>query len=200
MLSTYILSRAGRNQPRGKRVSRGVYARWPVFLVALLASGCGQGRAEQASATSSAAPSLPQAVLDKIAAARHPTPSPLPPGGVRYDGFGIDSLPAPANAVATTTILAAMNSVIAAGWGGNLSPGVPDAELRVVTDGDFGVTPVEGGVIQTHYKNRLAWVLTYHNSVGTLRGPRQFSPSATCEFIAIVDAGSASALDAIQRC
>jgi hypothetical protein len=201
MHSTFIPSRiAGMDLPTRKWVIRGVRAGSPVLLVALFASACGQGRAQQVSATSSAAPSVPQVVRDKLAAAGHPTPSPLPAGGVRYDGFGIDSLPAPAGAVATVSISDAMKSVAVAGWGGNLSPGIPDAELRVVTDGDFGVTPIAGGVIDTHYKNRLAWVLTYHNSTGMPRGPRPSSPSASCEFIAIVDAGNADALDAIQRC
>lgn len=175
---------------------------WPFLFVALLVSACAEGRPLEMGTTSSATPSstVPQMVQDKLAAAGRPTLSPLPPGGVRYEGFDIDSLPAPPNAVPTVSVSDAVQSLIAAGWGGNLSPGAPDAEVRVVTDGDFGVTPVAGGIIKTHYKNRLAWVLTYHNSQPMPRGPGRSSPSATCEFIAIVDAGNADALDAIQRC
>lgn len=121
-----------------------------------------------------------------------------------YPQFGLRTSPAPADIpeVHALSDALATNDVkdfVARG----LAQGVPKAELRLVTTGDFapGVDSSE-----TRVKDRLSWVLTYSGSpVDFHGGAVGFSPSpeqekATCDFSIILDAESLEFITATQDC
>lgn len=124
-------------------------------------------------------------------------------GVVHYREAGLDSAPAPAGAAATIGAVAAVAGFLDEGWN-NLSGNVPDARLQLVSDGNFSIEPVPGGRIVQHYKDRLAWVLTFHHITphffGKPGGAQPDPSDFTCDIVGFVDARTGQTMEALQLC
>lgn len=160
---------------------------------------------------SSGSPSRTQASVDgqtvraKIAQGAPSRPSSLPSGSTRLYGTGIDILPAPADAKAYVSAATA-GRVTTPELPRGIALGSPTAQLRLVSDGDFGFSPEPGTTLDHRYTRRLAWVLTYHHPPVFVSGPLlvgvpQPPPAIkTCDLIALVDADTGRLLDQLQAC
>ena len=112
----------------------------------------------------------PAYVADKSGPAWQPEPAAA--GEVVYAGFGIRSK-APGQATQPKTSLA---STLAADtvreWrSSSLAPGEPDAQLRLITTGDY--SPGAGEPVEGRMQDRLSWVLTFSDSPADIRGGYQ---------------------------
>jgi hypothetical protein len=112
-------------------------------------------------------------------------------------GLGVDSVPAPLTARPTVSAATALS---AAGKLGFQATGQaadqPSVALRLVTTGDFA----DASRTAMSVKNRLAWVLTYHDSKAIYYGGTGPSTSPNCDFIIVIDAKTAATMANFQVC
>jgi hypothetical protein len=126
--------------------------------------------------------------------------APARDGEIVYAGTGVRTMPAPPAAKAGVALADLLqNPEVTSFVQGGLAPGVPVAELRLVTTGDF---PPGSGPAAVVVESRLSWVLTYHGSPPANRGPAGSSLAANldCDFVLIFDAALGTPVTQMQLC
>ena len=181
-------------------------------LVLLALAGCGERSAlvaaragvspspDPTSAGVSASPD-PNVIASQRATMPVWQPSPPAPGEIIYPGFGVRTLPAPADLTPAVTLQDALkNPDVADFQSGGLAPGTPDASLRLFSNGDV---PPDSSAPPNPVRLRPVWVLTYRNSPADYHGPVGFvppSPRPMCDFFIAIDATTGTTLLLAQDC
>lgn len=116
------------------------------------------------------------------------------PGEVAYWGLGVRTYPAPAGTPTRLTAAEALADPDVRDWAGSAQ----EAELRLVSTGDFGCESHPTGVVR-----QAAWVVTIHDTTPARRGPPgqpALDPALRCTSVVIVDARTGALLSNFQSC
>lgn len=155
------------------------------------------------------ATSPPSAYFKDIAAQKAaeggtPTPTPIPSGGVHYDGLGIDIVPVTDGTTAKTTGDQAI-AVLSEQSPFTTTGEPPSATLALASDGNFGQS--EGS--KPSFSRRLSWIVTYPDTPMVITGaPRaateqsiqKLKDANICANIGIIDAITLAPLSYFQWC
>jgi hypothetical protein len=206
------------------------------LLVAGFLTGCTQSHGETVTASGAAAP-LGRAVGAASAAGGPPTgapnpavsarpgsycalhpspdyckpaarPSPAAPGERVYEGFGVRSAPAPANASPKISRDQALATAAADDSYGQVETANPRAELRLYTDGDFSYDPVQNPnpASNRHFDHQMVWFVTYFDTrpAHLIAPPGQTIPPSSqelsCDVNIVIDANTGALIDRFQHC
>ncbi|SDR76430.1 hypothetical protein [Actinopolymorpha singaporensis] len=131
---------------------------------------------------------------------------PLPAGGRRYEGIGIELAPAPADSAPRISSAEAIRTFEAT-WGLRWHSHVPpDADLMTATNGVFHFDPGPGLAFATTFTNRLVWVLTWRGVHPLLRKASSRTPygqdygeAGLVDGTAIFDAQTAELLAVLEN-
>ncbi len=176
----------------------------PGAVVLALGSVVG-GRGQTNSSTS-----RPEGDVQSVASSEDPphgkvgrpvcSPAPARNGEIVYASFGVRTMPAPPAAKAGIALAEILkHPEVTSFVQGGLATGVPAAELRLVTTGDFPPGSYPAAVV---VGGQLCWVLTYHGSPPVNLGPANsiLAADLDCDLVLIFDAALGTPVTQMQLC